>query len=79
MRKNPRLKVFFGQWAIRPGHAVFHHRVRSGAHGAGAEAAREHEFGYYPSGHMIYLNVDALKQLKSDLAGFYTRATEGGN
>jgi hypothetical protein len=23
---------------------------------------------------MIYLNVEALKQLKSDLAGFYTRA-----
>lgn len=28
-------------------------------------------FGYYPSGHMIYLNVDALKQLKADLAQFY--------
>ena len=26
---------------------------------------------------MIYLNVDALKQLKSDLAGFYSRAVEG--
>jgi hypothetical protein len=25
---------------------------------------------------MIYLNVDALKQLKSDLAGFYSRAVE---
>jgi hypothetical protein len=35
------------------------------------------EFGYYPSGHMIYLNLDALKQLKSDLAGFYSRAVEG--
>jgi carboxypeptidase C (cathepsin A) len=34
------------------------------------------EFAYYPSGHMIYLNVDALKQLKSDLAGFYSRAVE---
>ncbi len=32
------------------------------------------QFGYYPSGHMIYLNVDALKQLKTDLAAFYTRA-----
>jgi hypothetical protein len=27
--------------------------------------------------HMIYLNVDALKQLKTDLAGFYARAEAG--
>ena len=32
------------------------------------------EFAYYPSGHMIYLNVEALKELKSDLAKFYTHA-----
>jgi carboxypeptidase C (cathepsin A) len=32
------------------------------------------QFGYYPSGHMIYLNVDALRQLKGDLAGFITKA-----
>ncbi len=32
------------------------------------------QFLYYPSGHMIYLNTDALKQLKSDLKGFYDRA-----
>ena len=28
------------------------------------------KFGYYPSGHMIYLNVEALHQLKDDLAAF---------
>lgn len=32
------------------------------------------EFRYYPSGHMVYLNVDALKQFKSDLDAFYDRA-----
>jgi carboxypeptidase C (cathepsin A) len=32
------------------------------------------EFAYYPSGHMIYLNVDALKQFKTDAAAFYSRA-----
>lgn len=32
------------------------------------------EFTYYPSGHMIYLNVDALKQLKIDLSRFYREA-----
>jgi carboxypeptidase C (cathepsin A) len=36
------------------------------------------EFHYYPSGHMIYLNVEALKKLKSDVAEFYTRAAGDG-
>lgn len=37
------------------------------------------EFAYYPSGHMIYLNVDALKQLKSDVSSFYSRAVQNGD
>ncbi|HEY8683143.1 MAG TPA: peptidase S10 [Rhodanobacter sp.] len=32
------------------------------------------QFVYYPSGHMIYLNTDALKQLKTDLSRFYDHA-----
>ena len=35
------------------------------------------EFAYYPSGHMVYLNVDALKQLKADLSAFYAKAASG--
>jgi carboxypeptidase C (cathepsin A) len=31
-------------------------------------------FSYYPSGHMVYLNPDALKQMKSDVARFYDDA-----
>ena len=31
-------------------------------------------FTYYPSGHMVYLNLDALKQFKQDLAKFYDGA-----
>ncbi|MGH8122699.1 MAG: peptidase S10, partial [Rudaea sp.] len=31
-------------------------------------------FAYYPSGHMVYLNVDALKKLKQDLVAFYDQA-----
>lgn len=31
-------------------------------------------FSYYPSGHMVYLNVDALKQFKTDLDAFYDGA-----
>jgi carboxypeptidase C (cathepsin A) len=36
------------------------------------------EFAYYPSGHMVYLNVDALKQMKADLAAFYAKAAPVG-
>lgn len=32
------------------------------------------QFGFYPSGHMIYLNTDALQQLKTDLSRFYDQA-----
>jgi len=31
---------------------------------------------YYPSGHMVYLNLEAAKQFKADLAKFYDSATE---
>ncbi len=33
-------------------------------------------FGYYPSGHMIYLNVDALHKLSADLGNFITSASK---
>jgi len=36
------------------------------------DLAKNVEFGYYPAGHMVYLNVDALKEFKHDLAAFYT-------
>jgi len=32
------------------------------------------QFLYYPSGHMIYLNTEALKQLKTDVSNFYDHA-----
>lgn len=35
---------------------------------------RNLSFTYYPAGHMVYLNVDALKQMKADLARFYDSA-----
>ena len=31
-------------------------------------------FAYYPSGHMVYLNPEALKQMKADVAKFYDDA-----
>jgi carboxypeptidase C (cathepsin A) len=35
------------------------------------------EFTYYPSGHMVYLNVDALAKFKADLSAFYDQAKSG--
>jgi carboxypeptidase C (cathepsin A) len=31
-------------------------------------------FSYYPSGHMVYLNPDALRLMKADVARFYDEA-----
>ena len=35
-------------------------------------------FAYYPSGHMVYLNVEALHAMHADLARFYDEAVRGG-
>ena len=34
-------------------------------------------FSYYPSGHMVYLNPDALRQMKADVSRFYDDAAAG--
>jgi carboxypeptidase C (cathepsin A) len=74
MRKNPRLRVFSvnGLFDLATPFFITEYDL---AHIELEPTLRNNiEFAYYPSGHMIYLNVDALKQLKSDLAGFYSRA-----
>jgi carboxypeptidase C (cathepsin A) len=35
-------------------------------------------FAYYPSGHMVYLNTEALKSMKADLGRFYDEAAPPG-
>jgi carboxypeptidase C (cathepsin A) len=78
MRKNPKLRVYslnglfdlatpFFITEYDLAHIELEPRLRSNI-----------EFAYYPSGHMVYLNVDALKQMKTDLAAFYSRATSNG-
>jgi len=77
MRKNPRLRVFslnglfdlatpFFITEYDLAHIELEPKLRSNI-----------EFAYYPSGHMVYLNLDALKQLKTDLAAFYTKVAPG--
>jgi carboxypeptidase C (cathepsin A) len=42
----------------------------------GLDAALEKNlsWGYYPSGHMIYINPGSRQQMKSDLVRFYQSA-----
>src|SRR5215475_7515607 len=77
MRKNPRLRVlslnglfdlatpfFITEYDL--GHLQLEPQLRSNI-----------DFAYYPSGHMVYLNVDALRQLKNDVAVLYAKAVAG--
>ena len=78
MRKNPRLRVFSANGLFDLATPFFITEYDLSHMGLEPKLRGNIEFGYYPSGHMIYLNLDSLKQLKSDLAGFYSRAVEGG-
>ncbi len=70
MRKDPKLKVFSANGMFDLA-TPFYLTEYDLDHMMLAPALRKNvEFGYYPSGHMVYLNVDALKDLKHDVAGF---------
>ncbi len=74
MRKNPRLKVFSANGLFDLATPFFITEYDLAHMELEPKLRGNVEFAYYHSGHMIYLNVDALKQLKTDLTGFYSRA-----
>ena len=78
IRKNPRLKVFSANGLFDLATPFFITEYDLAHMELDPKLRGSVEFAYYHSGHMIYLNVDALKQLKTDLAGFYSRAAESG-
>jgi carboxypeptidase C (cathepsin A) len=78
MRKNPRLRIFSANGLFDLATPFFNTEYDLAHMQLEPKLRGNIEFGYYASGHMIYLNVDALKQLKADLAGFYQRAAGGG-
>ncbi len=75
MRKNPKLKVFSANGYFDLATPFFnteydlHHMLLP------PSIASNVSFGYYPAGHMVYLNVEALKMLKNDEVKFYEEAT----
>jgi len=78
MRKNPRLKILSANGLFDLATPFFITEYDLAHMELEPKLRGNIEFTYYHSGHMIYLNVDALKELKSDLAAFYSRAVEGG-
>ncbi len=74
MRENPRLKLFSANGYFDLATPFFETEFDISHMELDPALRKNIRFGYYPSGHMIYLNVDALKQLKGDLAQFYSDA-----
>lgn len=71
MRQNPHLQLFSANGYFDLATPFFSTEYDISHMELDPSLRKNIHFGYYPSGHMIYLNVDALKQLKADLAGFY--------
>ena len=72
MRKNPRLRVFSANGYFDLATPFFATEFDLAHMELPAALTANITFGYYPSGHMVYLNTDALKHLRSDLGSFYS-------
>jgi carboxypeptidase C (cathepsin A) len=74
IRKNPHLKVFSANGYFDLATPFFATEYDLSHMDLDPALRGNVQFGYYPSGHMIYLNVEALHQLKDDLAVFIAKA-----
>ena len=74
MRRNPHLKVFSANGYFDLATPFYATEFDLGHLGLEPAIRKNIEFGFYSSGHMIYFDVDALKQVKADLARFYDEA-----
>ena len=74
MRKNPHLRVFSANGLFDLATPFFITEYDLAHIELEPKLRGNIEFAYYQSGHMIYLNVDALKQFKTDAAAFYSRS-----
>jgi len=76
MRENPHLKVFSANGWYDLATPFFKTEFDLSQMGLPPELAKNVQYGYYPSGHMIYLDQDSRRSLKADLARFYTEASK---
>jgi carboxypeptidase C (cathepsin A) len=74
MRKNPKLKVLSANGWFDLATPFFGTEYDVSHMMLTPALAANVTFTYYPSGHMVYLNVDALKAMRHDLDGFYASA-----
>jgi len=74
MRRNPHLKVFSANGYYDLATPFYATEFDLGHLSLDPAISKNIEYGFYPSGHMIYFDVDALKQVKADLARFYDEA-----
>jgi carboxypeptidase C (cathepsin A) len=76
MRKNPHLHVFSANGYFDLATPFFSTEFDLSHMDLPANLVGNVQFGYYPAGHMVYLNVGALKELKGDMAKFYVVAQQ---
>ena len=74
IRKNPGLRVFSANGYFDLATPFFATEYDLSHMSLPAKLMGNVQFGYYPAGHMVYLNVDALKEMKADMVRFYSAA-----
>jgi len=74
MRQNPHLLLYSLNGIYDLATPFFGTEYDLGHMQLDSEVRGNVRFAYYPSGHMVYLNPEALKSMKADLARFYDEA-----
>lgn len=74
IRKNPRLRVFSANGYFDLATPFFATEYDLNHMSLPPKLVGNIQYGYYPAGHMVYLNVEALKEMRADMARFYTAA-----
>ena len=70
MRKNPYMKVFVASGYYDMATPYFAAEYTVSAMNLDPQLRRNFSFGYYESGHMMYIERNSLRKLKEDVAGF---------